>query len=77
MKTGIVPIKEDGMPDSSKYNYGETTQNAFALTASWTSYTNIVEVESAGLYSVFLVNSKSGTDKNILLDEVTLMKKNE
>ena len=75
LKTGIVSIEEDGTPN--EYNYGETMQNAFALTASWTSYTNIVEVESAGLYSVFLVNSKSGTDKNILLDEVTLMKKNE
>ena len=72
LKTGIVPINEVGSPGT--YNYGETTQTAFELTDSWAVYTNTIEVKAAGLYSVFLVNAKSGSNKNVLLDDVTLRK---
>lgn len=72
LKTGIVPINEAGSPGT--YNYGETTQTAFEPTDSWTVYTNTIEVKAAGLYSVFLVNAKSGSNKNVLLDDVTLVK---
>ena len=70
LKMGYVSIV-DGAPKSYVY-VGETT--AISLTNEWVQYETKFEVKEVIQASVFFVNSKSGSGKNLLIDNVSLTK---
>lgn len=70
-RMGWVPI-EEGNPNSSKYNYIlESTE----LTSGWQDYSAEFTLDTETVVSIFFVNSKSGSGKDLLIDNVSLVKK--
>lgn len=70
-RMGWVPI-EGGSPNSSKYNY---ILDSTDLSNEWQEYSAEFTLDAETVVSIFFVNSKSGSGKDLLIDKVSLIKK--
>lgn len=70
-RMGWVPI-EGGSPNSGKYNY---LLDSTDLSSEWQEYSVEFTLEAETVVSIFFVNSKSGSGKDLLVDKVSLVKK--
>lgn len=68
---GWVPI-EGGNPNTSKYNY---ILDSTDLSNGWQEYSAEFTLDAETVVSIFFVNSKSGSGKDLLIDKVSLIKK--
>ena len=70
-RMGWVPI-EGGNPNTSKYNY---ILDSTDLSNGWQEYSAEFTLDAETVVSIFFVNSKSGSGKDLLIDKVSLIKK--
>lgn len=70
-RMGWVPI-EGGNPNTSKYNY---ILDSTDLSNEWQEYSAEFTLDAETVVSIFFVNSKSGSGKDLLIDKVSLIKK--
>ena len=70
-RMGWVPI-EGGNPNTSKYNY---ILDSTDLSNGWQQYSAEFTLDAETVVSIFFVNSKSGSGKDLLIDKVSLIKK--
>ena len=70
-KMGWVPI-EGGNPNTNKYNY---ILDSTDLSNEWQEYSAEFTLDAETVVSIFFVNSKSGSGKDLLIDKVSLIKK--
>lgn len=70
-RMGWVPI-EGGNPNSQKYTY---ILDATELTGEWQNYSAEFTLDAETVVSIFFVNSKSGSGKDLLIDNVSLVKR--
>lgn len=72
IRLGYILLNSDGTPVSDNgYVY---LIDVAEVADTWTAYTATINLESESPVSIFVVNSKSGSNNNFVIDQISLIK---